>query len=295
MATLRDIRQRIVAIRNTSKITSAMKMVAAAKLRRAQDAIISARPYTNKLTEILQNLASSESEFAHPFFEKRETVNNILVIVVGSDRGMCGGFNSNLLKAAAYHIDRKLKQDYPKATVHIMPVGRRSMLYFNRRGDRIVKSFPDVFLKLDFKTVQEISPIVTEGFTFANFDRVLIVFNEFKSMIKQDVRILPLLPIEPEQKKEKKKELSTDYIFEPTRVDILESLLPKYLSLQLWRALLDSNAAEQAARMLAMDNATSNARDLISALQLEYNKARQASITKEMLEIVGGAEALKTT
>ncbi len=296
MATLRDIRQRIVAVRSTSKITSAMKMVAAAKLRRAQDAIIAARPYTNKLTGILRNLASSESEFAHPFFESRDQVNNILCIVVGSDRGMCGGFNSNLLKAASYHIDRKLKEEYPKAKIHVVPVGRRAITYFNRRHDNIVATFPDVFLKLDFSTVQEIAPLVTEGFTYGNYDRVILIFNEFKSMIKQDVRILPLLPIEPEkeEKSKAKKEASTDYIFEPTRVDILEALLPRYLNLQLWRGLLDSNAAEQAARMLAMDNATSNARDLISGLQLQYNKARQASITKEMLEIVGGAEALKS-
>ncbi len=274
-----------------------MKMVAAAKLRRAQDAIIAARPYTNKLTEILKNLASSESEFAHPFFETREQVNNILVIVVGSDRGMCGGFNSNIQKAASYHIDRKLKVEYPKAKIHVMPVGRRSILFFNRRNDHIVATFPDVFLKLDFKTIQEIAPIVTEGFTYGSYDRVILIFNEFKSTIRQDVRILPLLPIEADNKekdKDKKKEQSTDYIFEPTRVEILESLLPRYLNLQLWRALLDSNAAEQAARMLAMDNATTNARDLITSLQLEYNKARQASITKEMLEIVGGAEALKS-
>ncbi len=295
MATLRDIRQRIVSVKSTSKITSAMKMVAAAKLRRAQDAIIAARPYTNKLSLILRNLASSESEFSHPFFDRRETVNNILVIIVGSDRGLCGGFNSNLFKAAAYHIDKKLKQEYPKAKVSVLPVGRRAITFFNRRSNPIVATFPDVFLKLDFQTVQEIAPIVTEGFSFGQYDRVLLVFNEFKSTIKQDVRILPLLPIEPEKEETKgKKERTTDYIYEPSRVEILDALLPKYLSLQLWRALLDSNAAEQAARMLAMDNATTNARDLINVLQLDYNKARQAAITTEMLEIVGGAEALKS-
>ena len=293
MATLRDIRQRIVSVKSTSKITSAMKMVAAAKLRRAQDAIIAARPYTDKLTGILKNLASAESEMSHPFFQTRDSIKNILVVIVGSDRGLCGGFNSNLFKAAAYHIDKKLAQDYPQATVHVLPVGRRAIGFFQRRNNPIVAKFPDVFLKLDFKTISELSPIITEGFTFGNFDRVVMIFNEFKSTIKQDVRIMSLLPIEAEAQ-DANKERGMEYIYEPSRVDILDSLLPRYLNLQLWRALLDSNAAEQAARMLAMDNATTNARDLIGALQLDYNKARQASITTEMLEIVGGAEALKS-
>ena len=294
MATLRDIRQRISAVKNTSKITSAMKMVAAAKLRRAQDSIIAARPYTTKLTEVLTNLASSESELSHPFFDMRDKVSNVLVVVVGSDRGLCGGFNSNLLKAASYHIDKKLKEDYPKAKIHVIPVGRRVLNYFNRKGVSIIASFPDVFLKLDFSTIHELAPIIADGFTNVQFDRVHVIFNEFKSMIKQEVRIMPILPVQAEEKKKTEKRRTTEYIYEPSRVEILDTLLPKYLSLQLWRALLDSNAAEQAARMMAMDNATTNARDLISSLQLEYNKARQASITKEMLEIVGGAEALKS-
>jgi F-type H+-transporting ATPase subunit gamma len=175
----------------------------------------------------------------------------------------------------------------------VLPVGRRAITFFSRRSNPIVAKFPDVFLKLDFKTVSDLSPIVTEGFTFGTFDRVVLMFNEFKSTIKQDVRIMPLLPIESDSASAKK-ESGMEYIYEPSRIDILDSILPRYLNLQLWRALLDSNAAEQAARMLAMDNATTNARDLIGALQLDYNKARQASITKEMLEIVGGAEALKS-
>lgn len=293
MATLRDIRQRIVAVKNTSKITSAMKMVAAAKLRRAQEAIWAARPYASKLSEVLSNLASAETDFAHPFFDKRDEVANVLLIVVSSDRGLCGAFNSNLLKASTNHIERKLKQDYPKATVHVMPVGRRAYSYYQRRNNNIIAAFPDIFGKLSFNNVLDISPIVTEGFINGQFDRVHIMFNEFKSMIKQEVRIVPLLPVQPTATTEKKKG-GTDYIYEPSRGEILEALLPQYLNLQIWRSLLDSNAAEQAARMMAMDNATTNARDLISTLQLDYNKARQASITKEMLEIVGGAEALKS-
>ncbi|MFN8367712.1 MAG: ATP synthase F1 subunit gamma [Candidatus Kapaibacterium sp.] len=293
MATLRDIRQRIVAVKSTVKITSAMKMVAAAKLRRAQDAIIAARPYANKLAEVLGNLASAEIDFAHPFFDKREDVNNVLVIVVSSDRGLCGAFNSNILKAATVHIDKTLKAEYPKAKFYVLPIGRRAATFFNRRNNPIAASFPDVFGKLDFTTILQVAPIVTEGFINGSYDRVHVIFNEFKSMIKQEIRINPLLPVEPSATVGQKR-ASTDYIYEPSRGEILENLLPRYLNLQLWRALLDSNAAEQAARMMAMENATTNAKDLINSLQLEYNKARQAAITKEMLEIVGGAEALKS-
>jgi F-type H+-transporting ATPase subunit gamma len=292
MATLRDIRQRISAVKNTVKITSAMKMVAAAKLRRAQDAITSARPYATKLSEVLSNLASSDMDFIHPFFDKREEVGNVLVIVVSSDRGLCGAFNANLFRVATQTIETNIKKQYPKAKVHLISIGKRAVSFFSKRNYNTVASLPDVFAKLNFETVLEIAPIVTEGFINGTYDRVHIIFNEFKSVIRQEVQTVQLLPVESTKKAEKAKS-SVDYIYEPSREEILENLLPKYLNLQIWRALLDSNAAEQAARMMAMDNATTNAKDLINVLQLEYNKARQAAITKEMLEIVGGAEALK--
>ncbi|MBL8000242.1 MAG: ATP synthase F1 subunit gamma, partial [Candidatus Kapabacteria bacterium] len=182
---------------------------------------------------------------------------------------------------------------YPKAEIHVLPIGRKSVSHFQRRSNKIPHAFSDVFTSLSFETVLEIAPIVTEGFINGHYDRVHIMFNEFKSFIKQELKTVPLLPVQPTTDKGEKKQ-NTDYIYEPSRGEILETLLPKYLNLQIWRALLDSNAAEQAARMMAMDNASTNAKDLINALQLEYNKARQAAITKEMLEIVGGAEALKT-
>ncbi|MCS6999871.1 MAG: ATP synthase F1 subunit gamma [Bacteroidota bacterium] len=291
MATLRDIRRRIVAVRNTAQITSAMRMVAAAKLRKAQNAIIAARPYAAKVGEILQSLAQAERySFVHPFFEEREDVRNVLLIVVASDRGLCGSFNTNVFKAAQYYIERKLPEEFPKAKVHIIAVGKRAVQYFQRRREHIVCALPDVFHRLEFKTVLQIAPYVGDGFINGEYDRVFVLYNEFRSILRQEVRRKQILPIETPSQRQRE---IGDYIYEPSRAEILEALLPQYINLQIWSALLESHAAEHAARMVAMDNATTNARDLIAALQLEYNKARQAAITKEMLEIVGGAEALR--
>lgn len=297
MATLRDIRQRIGAVKNTAKITSAMKMVAAAKLRRAQDAILAARPYTLKLSEILGNLAAStEEEYYHPMLRKPSQVKSVAVIVVSSDRGLCGSFNANLLKAAFNHITKGLPALYPGAKISVVPIGKRAVSFFGKQTIPVVKEFPDIFAKLNFSTALDVASLVSDGFTDEKFDRVEIFCNEFKSVIKQEVKLNLLLPVERsanEKSSSHHADDGSDYIFEPSRGDIMDELLPKYLNIQVWRALLESNAAEQAARMMAMDNATTNARDLIRALQLQYNKARQAAITKEMLEIVGGAEALK--
>lgn len=290
MATLRDTRNRIVSVRNTSKITQAMRMVAAAKLRRAQDAISAARPFAQQVQNILRNLASAETEFVHPFFEGKEEVNSVTLVVISSDRGLCGAFNTNLLRAATVRI-AEIKKLHPNASITVLPVGRRSVGASVKWGVEIAKTYPDVFLKLDFSTAADISELVSSSFLAGKTDRVELLFNEFVSVIKQDVRTLQLLPIVPDTTQENKAPV-VDYIFEPSKGDILDTLLPMYINLQVWRSLLDSNAAEQAARMMAMENATQNARDLITSLQLIYNRERQASITKEMLEIVGGAEAL---
>ncbi|RMF35082.1 MAG: ATP synthase F1 subunit gamma [Chlorobiota bacterium] len=294
MATLRDIRRRIVAVRNTSQITSAMRMVAAAKLRKAQNAIIAARPYASKVAQILQNLAQAERySFAHPYFEERADVRSILLIVVASDRGLCGAFNANVLKAAQYYIERKFPEEFPKGRVHIIAVGKRAVQFFQRRKDPVILALPDVFGRLEFSTVLHIAPHVGEGFISGQYDRVFVLYNEFRSILRQEVRrkqILPIVAVGVQHHRD-----AGDYIYEPSRAAILEALLPQYVNVQLWSALLESHAAEHAARMVAMDNATTNARDLIASLQLEYNKARQASITKEMLEIVGGAEALRAS
>lgn len=294
MATLREIKSRITAVRNTSKITQAMRMVAAAKLRRAQEAITSARPFADKLQYILGNLSAAESDFVHPFFEARKELRSIAVIIVSSDRGLCGAFNTNLLRAASARLE-ELHKEHPDANITVIPVGRRSVGAAKKREEEIVREYPEVFFRLEFTTAQDIADLVSNGFLTGRFDRVEVVYNQFVSIIRQEVKTMQLLPIKPaDTKAQEQKRSSTDYIFEPTRADILDTLLPMYLNIQVWRTLLDSNAAEQAARMMAMENATTNARDLINTLQLVYNRERQAAITKEMLEIVGGAEALSS-
>ncbi len=267
-------------------------MVAAAKLRRAQDAITAARPYANQLQKILSNLAKAESDFVHPYFESRERTNSIVLIVVSSDRGLCGAFNTNLLRSATNRIE-ELKKQNPEIKIGVVPVGRRAVSSLSKQSHEILEKYSDVFLKLDFNTAVQISEQASDAFLAGRVDRVEVIYNEFVSVIRQEVRTMQLLPIAPTAAETTSdKETAIDYIFEPTRADILDVLLPQYLNLQVWKALLDSNAAEQAARMMAMENATTNARDLITSLQLIYNRERQAAITKEMLEIVGGAEAL---
>ncbi|MFM8839740.1 MAG: ATP synthase F1 subunit gamma [bacterium] len=291
MATLRDIRNRITAVKNTAKITSAMRMVAAAKLRRAQEAILSTRPYTEKFSEVLSNLAGSSSEdYYHPLLRKPDTYKHIVVVVISSDRGLCGSFNTNVLRMASQYIDQTIPSEFPQAKVSVVAVGRRSTQFFAKRSQPVLASFPDIFGQLQFSTAAEIAGIVANGFINEEFDRVMIFNNEFKSIIKQETTVRQLLPVESVKSESA---IVHDYIFEPSRGDIMDAILPKFVNTLVWKGLLESNAAEQAARMMAMESATTNARDLIRSLQLSYNKARQASITTEMLEIVGGAEALK--
>ncbi len=290
MATLRETRDRIVSVRNTSKITQAMSMVATAKLRRAQDAITAARPFANQVQKILGNLSSADSEFVHPFFEVRKDVSNIAIIPITADRGLCGAFNANVLRALTTRI-AELRSAYPKATIHIIPVGKRAVNAVRKEKDAILKEFSDIFFKLDYSTAVEIADLVSDGFLGMQIDHVEILGNQFVNVMRQVVRTTQLLPIVAAAS-EGTSNASIDYIYEPSRGEILDTLLPMYVKLQIWTSLLDSNAAEHAARRMAMENATTNARDLMRSLQLLYNRERQAAITKEMLEIVGGAEAL---
>jgi len=271
-----------------------MKMVATAKLRRAQDAILSARPYATKLSEILSNLALAEEEFAHPFFQERKDVTSIAFLIITSDRGLCGSFNTTILRSAMVYIS-ELKDKYPTAKLSLVLVGKKSIASLSKTENYVQEEFPDVFGKLQFSTAFSIATLLSEGFLNYDYDLVTMIYSEFKSLIKQVPTIQQLLPIVPEtpSASSNKKKKTVDYIYEPNREEILDTLLPKYLNMQVWKGLLESNAAEQAARMMAMDAATNNANDLIKILKLSYNKARQAAITTEMLEIVGGAEALK--
>ena len=296
MATLRDIRNRIKAVKSTAKITSAMKMVAASKLRRAQNAIESARPYVSKLDYMLSNLVSAiDDNYSHQLLQNRTEVKNIAIIVVTSDRGLCGSFNTNIFKEVANYIQTDVNVNYPNAKVSVVSVGRKAVTYFKKNKADIIAEFPNIFTGLKFDTAKDIVNSVVESYIAGTYDKVVIVNNNFINILRQKVTINQLLPIAGvEHKDADEKNMNVDYIFEPDQKSILDELLPKLIDIKMWRALLESNAAEFAARMMAMDNATRNANDLIKALDLQYNKARQASITKEMLEIVGGAEALRS-
>lgn len=295
MAQYRKIRSRIRGVQNTAKITQAMKMVAAAKLRRAQDAIIRARPYGEKLREILGHLADAMDSAISPFFEQRE-VGRVGIIVVAADRGLCGPFNSNILKAAQYRINNTYKELNRVGAVELICVGKRSVDFFAKRGYNVVGKYPGIFNELHFPVAQQIVNEVQDRFLEGHYDRVELIYNEFRSVIRQEIAVKQFLPVEPLVGDHEDKTASgynIEYIFEPSAVELLNALIPKNLNTQMWNALLESNAAEQGARMTAMDNATRNAKDLARDLKLEYNKARQAAITTEILEIVSGANALE--
>ena len=292
MAKFRELRARISGVENTAKITSAMKMVAAAKLRRAQDAIIAARPYGRKLQELLQFLSSSQEGGAlSPLFEERET-ERVALVIIAADRGLCGAFNTNVIRAATALMDGELGAYRASGRLDVITVGKRAVDYFAKRNYNIVASYPGIFGALEFPIARQIVAELTDAFLNGRVDRVMVVYTEFRSAIKQTVITTQFLPI-PKLEESERPAVPVEYIFEPTQAELLTSLLPKYLNTRFWNFLLDSNAAEQGARMTAMENATKNAKDLVRELRLSYNKARQASITTEILEIVSGAEALR--
>lgn len=291
MATLREIRSRITGVKSTQKITKAMKMVSAAKWRRATDAVIAARPYAKKMKELLSHLSTQVDVTKYPQFEERE-IKSVALIVVTADRGLCGAFNSNVIKAAVNHINTNYAELQEAGKVKLICVGKKSFDFFSKRQYKIYSKHVGIFNRLDFSIAKTIVAEAAGGFINGDFDKVEIISNEFKNAVQQKLTIMQFLPVVNETVTDKKAH-STDYIYEPSKDGIVDALVPKHLNFQMWRVLLDSNAAEQGARMTAMENASTNARDLIRVLQLTYNKARQAAITKELLEIVGGAEALK--
>ncbi len=291
MATLREIRQRISGVKSTQKITKAMKMVAAAKLRRATDAIIAARPYARKMQELLSYLSGQVDVTKYPQFEVRE-VKAVAIVIVTADRGLCGAFNSNIMKAAVNHIKTNYAEMNKAGKVKLICVGKKGYDFFSKREYEVIAKHTGVFNQLNFNTAKTIVSEVVEGFIKGEYDKVEIISNEFKNAVQQKLTIGQFLPVVQQQSADKPSQ-ATDYIFEPASDEIVSALVPKHLNFQMWRVLLDSNAAEHGARMSAMENASTNARDLIKVLQLTYNKARQAAITKELLEIVAGAEALK--
>jgi F-type H+-transporting ATPase subunit gamma len=292
MATLRDIKRRIVGVKNTQKITRAMKMVSAAKLRRAQTRIINARPYANKISEMLSNLATEEDMATNPFFIERE-VKNVAVVVVTADRGLCGAFNNNIIKEAARYIDEELNAEGLNAFVYC--VGKKNADYFSRRNYYVIGKDVGLFSSLDYSSALKITDNLVSEFSKKTYDKVVIIYNEFISIIRQKIQTQQFLPIPVLSSSEEIKVKQPNYIFEPDSGSIFNYLIPKHLKAQVWRSLLESNAAELGARMTAMDNATTNAQEMIRNLNLTYNKERQAAITKEILEIVSGANALKAS
>lgn len=277
---------------STQQITKAMKMVAAAKLRKSQDRIVMMRPFAQKLSYLLKNLSSASSDGLEWYNGVREE-KKILIIAVTSDRGLCGGFNTSVFKMTNRVIAEKYSVQAKKGDVTILAVGKKAYEYFSRRNIRVIEQFYTVFANLSFGRVAEIGDFVIDAYKRGEYDKVEIVYNEFKNVATQILRSEQMLPIVPE--KQEKKTQEVDYIFQPDREEIISGLIPKSLKMQLYKAILDSNAAENGARMTAMDKATENAGELLKDLKLTYNRTRQAAITKEILEIVAGAEALKSS
>jgi len=288
MANLKEIRNRIASVGSTMQITSAMKMVSAAKLKRAQDAVTQMRPYAGKLKEILENLSATLDLSENALSEQRE-VKNVLIVGITSNRGLCGGFNNNIIKRTGVLIH----EDYKNANVHVLSVGKKirdvyKRTEYNYANERI-DNMEDVYADLRFEVVAQLAEEIIQQFNNKSFDKIVLVYNRFINAATQFVETEQFLPIVPTATEG---ENTGDYLFEPSKIEIVEDLIPKSLKIQLYKAIRDSFAAEHGARMTAMHKATDNANELQKSLKLSYNKARQAAISNEILEIVGGAEAL---
>lgn len=297
MANLKEVRNRIKSVSSTQQITKAMKMVSAAKLKRATNAIVQLRPYANKLKELLANLSASLEDGSSPFLAERAP-KKVLIIVVSSNRGLAGAFNANVIKTANNLIAEKYSEQFKAGNVSIVAIGKKSQEYYQRRKYNVIGNNNDLYLELNFENASKITNSIMDGFLKGNYDRVELVYNQFKNAAMQVLVAEQLIPVpKPEVKKQevKKESITTtqiDYILEPSQKAIVEQLIPKNIKTQLYKAVLDSNASEHGARMTAMDKATENAGELLKALKLSYNQARQAAITTELTEIVSGAAAL---
>ncbi len=287
MANLKEIRSRIASVGSTMQITSAMKMVSAAKLKRAQDAITQMRPYANKLTELLANLSSTLDVSDGGVYSEKRELKKVLFVTITSNRGLCGGFNANIIKKVKLLIE----EDYKGKEVDIISIGKKSSEHFTKNKYNVVSTHDDLYADLSFSNTSDIAQSIMDSFTNKVYDKVILLYNQFKNAATQTVICEQFLPIEASE--ESISEIG-DYIFEPNKKDIVESLIPKSLKTQLYKSVLDSHASEHGARMTAMHKATDNAGELKKELTLSYNKARQAAITGEILEIVGGAEALNS-
>jgi F-type H+-transporting ATPase subunit gamma len=291
MPNLKDIRKRIASVKNTQKITSAMKMVSAAKLRRAQERAESARPYALKMNLVISSVAGRVKDSTNPLLQSNENPTKALVLVITSNRGLCAGFNANVFRT----LNRFMKdQTGLGVEVHLATVGRKGDQYFRSREVQVIKNYTDVIGAVSYAKAKVLAQDAIEHFTSGQYDRVYVIYNEFVSAINYNTIVHPLLPLSLEDlSADSSDDAASEYIFEPDENTLLEQLLPSNIEVQILRALLEAEASEHGARMAAMDNATTNAREMISSLTLQYNRARQAYITKELVEIVSGAEALK--
>ncbi len=292
MASLKEVKSRITSVISTQQITKAMKMVAAAKLRKSQERITQMRPYAQKLTQLFQNLSAAAQD-DQAWYSQPRSEDKILLVVISSDRGLCGSFNSTIIKAANKLMAEKYATQSAHGNVTVLPIGKKAFEYFGKRNFKIVADYWNVFQGLSFDKVALVGEFLIDSYKAGEYDKIEIVYNEFKNVATQILRVEQFLPVLPPKKESKVAE--TDYIYLPGQEEIVVGLVPKSLKIQLYKSILDSNAAENGARMTAMDKATENAGDLLKELKLTYNRTRQAAITKEILEIVAGAEALKTS
>ena len=286
MANLKEVRNRIASVNSTQQITKAMKMVSAAKLKRATDAIVQMRPFANKLNEVLRNVSAGLDTSDNAFSQVRE-INKVLIIAITSDKGLCGGFNSNITKQVSHLIN----DTYAGKDVTILTIGKKAKDFCRRGALKCNDDYAELFFNLSFENASKAAQYVMDSFLDGTYDQVVLSYNEFKNVATQIVHADQFLPIEPKENANEG-DSDVDYVYEPSKASILEDLIPKSLKTQFYAALLDSNASEHGARMTAMDKATDNAGELLKELKLVYNRTRQAAITTEILEIVGGAEAL---
>ncbi|SFC32094.1 F-type H+-transporting ATPase subunit gamma [Parapedobacter composti] len=291
MANLKEVRNRITSVTSTQQITKAMKMVSAAKLKRATNAIVQLRPYAEKLREILANVSASVEGGASPYTVDRKP-NKVLVVVIASNRGLAGAFNTNVIKAANQLIAEKYGEQLRAGNLSIIGIGKRAQDYYLRRKYHVVGDHNDLFSALSFENTSKITDAIMKGFANGEYDRVEVVYNRFKNAAIQLLTTEQLLPLLPNTVSSETEKGNTDYIIEPSKEQIVEELIPKAIKVQLYKAVLDSHASEHGARMTAMDKATENAGELLKSLKLSYNQARQAAITTELTEIVSGAAAL---
>lgn len=293
MPNLKEVRNRIASVNSTKQITSAMKMVSASKLRRAQNAILKMRPYASKLKEILENLSQSVDSSNLSIFSQQREVHKVLLVVIASNRGLCGAFNSGTIKTALRVIQEQYYGQYEAGNVSIFCIGRKVSEFFTKKGYKVFDSDIHITESLNFENAVVIADRLLQEFSDGRYDKIDIIYNQFKNAASQQLVIEQFLPVIPSQKQEEHKKSEIDYIFEPDKKTIVLEVIPKTLKIQFYKALLDSVASEHGARMTAMHKATDNATEMLKELRLAYNKARQAAITKEIIEIVSGAEALK--